>query len=506
MARQLRLDMEISWSTPASAAVISKVESLSVAGNAEERGAVFTRPEVVEFILDLAGYTSEAQLHRQRVLEPSFGQGDFLLPVVSRLLGAWRRERGSASVVDELGDTLRAVELHRETYQATYGILVQVLIEEGLTPSEAGALADRWLVCDDFLLSTLSGEFDYIVGNPPYVRQELIPAVLLAEYRARYRTLYDRADLYVPFIERSLSLLAPEGSLALICSDRWMKNKYGGPLRKIVADEFHLRIYVDMVDTLAFRSEVTAYPAITVITRETPGPTRVAHRPAIDYNTLKSLADELRAPALSKDTSRVRELMHVAESDEPWLLGSSDQIRLIRRLEASFPRLEEAGCKIGIGVATGADRVFIGDYASLDVEPDRKLPLATTKDLVSGEVQWRGLGVINPFNDNGSLVNLEEYPRLRDYLQAHRGIIEARHCAQKAPESWYRTIDRITPALLSKPKLLVPDIKGEAHVVYEEGRLYPHHNLYYFGGVGATSPASCAAVLSSSPVRANLLH
>ena len=29
------------------------------------------------------------------------------------------------------------------------------------------------------------------------------------------------------------------------------------------------------------------------------------------------------------------------------------------------------------------------------------------------------------------------------------------------------------------PKLLIPDIKGEAHIVYEGGKLYPHHNLYY---------------------------
>ena len=29
------------------------------------------------------------------------------------------------------------------------------------------------------------------------------------------------------------------------------------------------------------------------------------------------------------------------------------------------------------------------------------------------------------------------------------------------------------------PKLLIPDIKGEAHIVYEPGRLYPHHNLYF---------------------------
>ena len=53
--------------------------------------------------------------------------------------------------------------------------------------------------------------------------REMIPGPLLAEYRDRYVTLYDRADLYVPFIERSLSMLANAGSLGFICSDRWTK-------------------------------------------------------------------------------------------------------------------------------------------------------------------------------------------------------------------------------------------------------------------------------------------
>ncbi len=58
-------------------------------------------------------------------------------------------------------------------------------------------------------------------------------------------------------------------------------------------------------------------------------------------------------------------------------------------------------------------------------------------------------------------------------------MIAARHCARKQPDQWYRTIDRIVPALARRPKLLIPDIKGSAHVVYEAGELYPHHNLYY---------------------------
>jgi hypothetical protein len=96
----------------------------------------------------------------------------------------------------------------------------------------------------------------------------------------------------------------------------------------------------------------------------------------------------------------------VASGDQPWLLESSDQMALIRRLEQSFPTLEEASCKVGIGVATGADKEFIGPFDSLDVEADRKLPLVTTRDIMSGQVQWRGLGVINPFADDGRLVEL----------------------------------------------------------------------------------------------------
>src|SRR5690606_20091205 len=247
-----------------------------------------------------------------------------------------------------------------------------------------------------------------------------------------------------------------------ICADRWMKNRYGGPLRSLVSESFHLKIYVDMVDTPAFHSDVIAYPAITIISRETPGPTRIAQRPTIDRATLATLADLLRSTALPKETGPVRELARVTNGAEPWLLGSSDQMALIRRLEGCFPLLEEVGCKVGIGVATGADKAFIGDFEALDVEPDRKLPLVTTKDIMSGEVRWQGQGVINPFAESGGLVDLDNYPRLRRYLENRREVIAGRHCAKKTPANWYRTIDRITPSLATKPKLLIPDIKGEA--------------------------------------------
>lgn len=446
---------------------------------AKERGAVFTRRETVDLILDLAGYTSDKQLHRYRLLEPSFGRGDFLLPVAERLLTAYIANRtADADAFSDLAEAIRGVEIDPTSIVETRDALSRLLKRAGIAPEAADGLLSAWIVEDDFLLAPLKPSFTFVVGNPPYVRQELIPDELMAIYRERYDTIYDRADLYVPFIERSLKLLEPGGTLGFICADRWMKNRYGGPLRSLVAGSYHLKYYVDMVDTPAFHSEVSAYPAITVITREKPGKTRLAHRPDMKRSSLQRLATALTSTELPGDDTTT-EVALVTNGAEPWMLNSFDQVDLVRRLEQGYPPLEEAGCRVGIGVATGADRVFIGTYAELDVEDECKLPLVTTSDIRNGRVEWQGKGVVNPFRADGKLVKLAEYPRLAAYLEQHADIVKARTCARRNATGWYRTIDRINPELAARPKLLIPDIKGDASIVFEEGRLYPHHNLYY---------------------------
>ncbi len=459
--------------------VAAAVESLATAGGVDERGAIFTRREVVDFILDLIGYTCDQPLHRRRMLEPSFGAGDFLLPIIERLLVAWRASGEEAQPLEALGNCICAVELHRDTFAQTRAAVVSKLVGAGIAMDAASAITNRWLVHGDFLLADLPGSFNVVAGNPPYVRQEMIPDVLLAEYRSRYRTVYDRADLYIPFIERSLLSLVPGGTLGFICADRWMKNRYGGPLRALVAEHFHLRSYIDMTDTPAFQKDVIAYPAITIISREPSGPTRIARQPAIERHALSQLSRDLAAAQLPVRSSAVRQMGVVTAGSEPWILGASDQLALVRAIEQRFPLISDVGCRVGIGVATGADKVFIGPMDELDVEEERKLPLVTTRDISKGTVQWQGLGVINPFADDGRLVTLGDYPKLKRYFESRKDQIAGRHCAQKTPSNWYRTIDRITPSLALRPKLLIPDIKGEANVVHESGHLYPHHNLYF---------------------------
>ena len=436
--------------------------------SAESRGAIHTRPEVAEFILDLMGWSIGNRLSKSRLLEPSAGEGDFLIPAVRRLLAEIEPDDLN------IAPCIRAVEVNLGALAICRDRLHELLSERGWSRLRSEQLLGDWLVHADFLTIPLSAQFTHVVGNPPYLRLESLPKYLLRLYRSQWTSLFDRADLYVAFIEKSLGLLQPEGRLGFICADRWMKNRYGGPLRALVSASFHLEAYVDFTGCPAFFGEVDAYPAITVFRRGAGSKTHIAFRPEISAASLIPLAKALRGEAKHVAVS----IRHdVAKSDRSWAFDEDGCMDIIRRLEKDFPELEAMGVRVGIGVATGADAVYIG--RELDVEDSRKLPLVTTRDIRSGLVEWRGEWVLNPFEADGQLVELASYPRFAAYLEKHRDKISQRNVSARNPHGWFRTIDRIHESLTWRPKLLIPDIKGTAHVVYEEGKLYPHHNLYH---------------------------
>ena len=440
-------------------------------------GIVLTKPHVVELILDLAGYTTDKNLAELRLLEPSCGLGAFLVPAVQRLLESARAHGRDPST---LSAAVVGFDIEETHVERTREALIGTLEKHGVVPDTARELAEQWVQRADYLLQPLEQDFDVVVGNPPYVRIEQLSPALQAEYRRRFATVFDRADLYVAFIERSLHLLSPKGVLSFVCADRWILNRYGAPLRELVTSGFELRTYVDLHKASPFEAEVVAYPSIFVIAREKVGaPTRVVS--LAEASPSECIA--LRAQLAGSIASHVG----VVSSDyplwftgaDPWVLSSPGHLSALRELEARLPLLEASGgsTSVKIGVASGNDSIFIVP-SDADIESDRLVPLVMREDIERGKVKDGRRCVINTFESKGT-IDLEKYPRLNEYFSKHSAAIKRRHVAQKNKTGWFRTIDRVYPELVSRPKLLIPDIAGANEVVYELGRYYPHHNLYF---------------------------
>lgn len=323
------------------------LDALSVFSDAtaEDRGAVHTRPEVAEFILDAVGWVESEPLESLRLLEPSAGEGDFLLPAVQRLI--------SRVSPDDLAieDCIRAVEVNHAALQICRERIERLLIDHSWSRDAIDSLLGSWLLHEDFLSVPLDSTFSHIVGNPPYIRLENLPKNLLKAYRARWRSLFDRADLYVAFIEKSLELLRTDGRLGFICADRWMKNRYGGPLRDIVSTGFHLESYVDFTGCPAFFDEVDAYPAVTVIRKGKGDTTRVAFRPTISKETLVPLA---KALVSHKKHPQITILSGICRNDQPGTTNHGRSMKTGECLSSGswnpiFPRWKPQAAKLASG-------------------------------------------------------------------------------------------------------------------------------------------------------------
>lgn len=433
-------------------------------------GQVFTKPHIVELMLDLAGYTGQRSV---RLLDPGCGAGAFMVAAAVRLI----RSSGVPKSFDEVADCICGVEKNPAAVVLCREQLMATLVSEGVTPKLASKLAQHWVIEDDFLERELP-KFDLVIGNPPYVRQEAIPKAKLEQYRSDFDCFYDRADLYVAFFEKGLKLLADEGRLAFICPDRFAKNNYGRKLRAFIAVEFAVEHVLDLAQASPFEQDVTCYPGIFVLKRGS----RTRH---VDYFRLtEATAEECDYVRRKKTNGVVTYHRYDSwfEGEQQWSIESPKHLELLRRLETDYVALgnAESGCRVGIGVATGADKVFIVDQHTDEVESDLLMPLVTTKDIASGAINWRGQCVINPFvGDTTKLIDLKKFPKARAHFLDARKLVQGRNVAKRDQSRWYRTIDRIYPDLQKLPKLLIPDIKADNLIVLEPGKLYPHHNLYY---------------------------
>ncbi|MBQ4386560.1 MAG: N-6 DNA methylase [Prevotella sp.] len=428
-------------------------------------GDVPTAPEVVRYMLDLVGYTADKNLSGTIILEPSCGEGEFIVGIARRLMESALRFGFDAQAA--FARCVYGYDIVEEKIQHCR----ERIKELGLDPTDAH------ISVGDFLSAQVP-EVDVVVGNPPYVRYENIPASQLDYIKNTFPTFHYRADLYIPFFEKTLRALKPGGKHCFICANRWLKNEYGRKLRRLVARCFWLETIINLERADAFQEDVLAYPAITLISNNT-------RRETFGY----------------AEVERVGELasLHPTERNTPVDDDWSDAF--IRTDHSQLYTIEELGFKIGIGVATGADNIFISSELPSLVESELLLPALNAKDLRGDTMRWHQEYLLNPYTSSGELISLTRYPQAARYLESHRERLADRHVARKNASKWYKTIDRINPRLKSEAKILLPDMSGNRYIFVDEGRFYPLHNLYYVTGHSVRKLKILSAILMSDIIR-----
>jgi hypothetical protein len=331
--------------------------------------------------------------------------------------------------LDVLRPIIRAYEIDAQvaiTLRVQTGTTLEALGVHGPT---ARHIARDWIRNEDFLEARPRSRFTHIVGNPPYIRWDAIPGSLRESYKARFASFKQRADLYVAFIERALSLLDQHGQLGFLCPGTWTRNVYGSAVRETFTSLGQLKTIIDFSDTESFETSVDAYPHFFVFQKGGKGPTRI-----------RSMAgsDKIR---LSGRTTVRRFLPSASPLFLSHDLAATKTVKAARK---RFPKIEDAGCTIRVGSATGCNEVFLGSRREVSVERSRLLPFVNAHSIKRGKVHWTGTYIVNVFDANGKVVTLARFPRMAAYLRRHKTRLQARAKASKS-KIWWRSIDSLHP-------------------------------------------------------------
>lgn len=348
----------------------------------------------------------------------------------------------------------------------------------------------------DFALGT----FDAVIGNPPYVKLQNFTKVhpdmaawLVAgsSGEAPYRsTTTGNFDLYLPFIEKGLALLGPEGRMGYIAPSLWPTLEYGEGLRRLVHEGRHLEKWLDFRSHQVFE-EATVYTAIQIFSK-----------PPVDEIRLAFAADGDISRVDWSDPDNVVPYAEITKPGEPWLVAPRPVRKLIERLARETTPLSDAKNTSGIivGIQTSADHIFHlrkvarGKYAYTPKAGGKKqaevvveLEDSLMKPLVSGREAKRFIEpatdtyLLFPYkvgSEGARLFTPEEiagqFPNAWKYLRQFEAELRARDGRKTDTDG--RWFGYVYPKNLDKQetvKLLVPRLVARLQCFADpRGRLY----------------------------------
>ncbi|MGL2524017.1 DUF7149 domain-containing protein [Helicobacter pylori] len=283
--------------------------------------------------------------------------------------------------------------------------------------------------------------FDYIIGNPPYIRQEHIKD-LKPLLEKQYQDFYNSSsDIYTYFFALALNLLKEKGFNAFITSNKYACAKYGAKLRELLLKKTTLVSYMELNALKVFES-ATVDTSIIHFIKQAPLKESVFNY----YEPTPNDKDDLKnTPSLLMKQN--------ALSTESFIFANTTLLDLRDKIESVGTPLKDWNIQIYRGILTGCNEAFIiptekrdeilknCDDAQKDErgmsERERTIelikPILRGKDIKKYSYEWAHLWVINTHNGYTSApkskippIDIEKYPAIKTHLDAHWDTIATR--------------------------------------------------------------------------------
>jgi hypothetical protein len=332
----------------------------------------------------------------------------------------------------------------------------------------------------------LRGGFDVIVGNPPWVRSESVPASVRNYLATRYHwyatpprgsTYGNRPDLSVAFVERAIELLSPEGTVGFLLPGKLATTQYGTVARTALAKGTTIHCVCDLARDPRAVFEATVYPMALIASRRKPA----------DGHMVRTRLE----PAAPADLSQARMVTG------PWVLAPSAARVARDRLLADGPSLGEQ-FRIHLGVKTGLNQVFLDPADGL--EPEVLCWAIRGRDLRAFGARPRQRLLWTHTANGDPLPSLP--PRTAAYLATYRAQLRRRRDYAAGPE-W--TLFRTGPAC-APHRVVWADLARRLEACSLSGpraeRLIPLNTCYLIAAPNEPVALRLAAWLNSTWMRA----
>ena len=280
-----------------------------------------------------------------------------------------------------------------------------------------------------------AGGFDVVVGNPPYVRHELLSDKLKRVLKLSYSTFDGIADLYVYFWEQGLRLLRPGGWLSYIVTNKWLKAGYAEVLRNHLATKSNIGFIADFGHAKHFFPDADVFPSIVAVQKPLPSQvapvtTRVCIIPS-DAVPEKGLSAAIAAGSYS--------LPRAHFTKESWTLEPPDVVALLSKIGTNgVPLGDLPGVRPYRGVLTGLNDAFLINSPTRNrlIEEDPKCteiikPYMRGQDIARWFSPWNGLWMI--FARRG--IDIDRYPSVKLCLENFRKSLEPKPSGWIPPKS-----------------------------------------------------------------------